>query len=42
MKQIFRCEVCGEISEKSGKCCGMEMKDLSSEGCMACAGCGFH
>jgi len=44
MKQIFRCEICGKISEKEGNCdkCGVPMKDLSSAGCMACKGCGHH
>lgn len=42
MKQIFRCEECGKISDKSGKCCGHEMVDLTSAGCMSCQGCGHH
>jgi len=41
MKKIFRCDICGKISEKKKKCCGEEMKDLTSPECMACQGCGF-
>ena len=42
MKKLFRCDVCGKVSDKPSKCCGEQMKDLTSSGCMACQGCGFH
>ena len=44
MKQIFRCEICGKISEEGGNCkeCGIPMMDLNSSGCMSCQGCGHH
>ena len=42
MKQIYRCETCGKVSEKQEECCDNKMVDLSSSGCMACQGCGHH
>jgi hypothetical protein len=38
----YRCDSCGKLSEKPGKCCDEEMKDLLSAGCMGCQGCGMH
>ncbi len=38
----YRCEVCGKLSDKPGKCCDEDMADLLSHRCMGCQGCGMH
>jgi hypothetical protein len=42
MEKMYRCEICGKVSNEPGLCCGVEMKDLTSKGCMGCRGCGMH
>lgn len=42
MVKLYRCEICGKVSEEQEECCGEKMVDLSSDKCMACQGCGWH